>query len=1126
MSSRPVLPTSSSARRALVALGALAAGRAVAIVLLMAAIAHALSSWAGGVQPDAQRLVVQGALGAFLLAACVWGSAILSRRAALGSKEELREQLLRHKLSQPGSNHTGADAILASRGLDGLDNYFASYLPAIVSSAVIPFLLLIQILIADWVSALIVVLTMPLVPVFMILIGFHTQERIEQAADSLARLSNNLLELAKGLPVLVGLRRAGAQRQALADVSERHRKATMGTLRTAFISAMALELIGTISVALVAVFIGVRLVYGEMPLEAGLLALMLAPECFKPLREVGAAHHASEDGVEALRQAKAMLDFETPKNHDGGVPRLVRRSPDKEALVVEAAGINVSFADRLEPALADFTLSLGRGERLVLDGVSGSGKSTALALLADTLPAEAAASGSLATPSRDSRVWVQQHPVFTEETVSAELELFAAGPDGLSVSEELMSRALTQVNALHLRNSSPLDCSPGELRRIAVARALARIANDPNVELALFDEPTAHLDPVSATMVREAIYALNGKVAVVVATHDQQLANGQISQPELETFSSAESLAFGEQGAIAPSSQQAPNSPKNRFRLSWLRRLPLTSPRFAAGVVVSALAVLSGAALSGFSAWLIVWAAAQPPMMYLMTVIVGVRTFGIGRSVLRYSERLLTHNAVFVWANKFRLDLWDSLANNIAHWGKLTRSGGSLGTLVSDVDQLRDALPRVVVPIPAAIISYGAMVLTITLIAPAATPVVVLLGVLSLLVLPLAVYKASNNAAVATAAHGSWLASRVTTLFGAADSLRANGVSGPVADSFAATDSAIAKPLRRLALGSGMGQGLVSLLTSLAAIASAALAINSGIDPRAAAVAAMLMLALIEPLGQYIEAVEQFPVLKSMMSRTMPLLDAAAGELKGGARKANKSMKPLESFSAEAASRTAIERINLDRVSARYPTMSQNVFSELSGEVTRGEWLSVSGPSGSGKSTLLAVLLGFLPTSAGSYTANGLTIDANALAKIAWCPQEAYLFNSTLRANLALARPHTAPPSDAELEQVLQTVGLGDWYSKLPAGLDTRVGPSGHNLSGGQRCRVSVARTLVAGADVVLLDEPTAHLGQDEGKELIADLRVALASASVVLVTHDAGLAASADSQLVLTKNKSLEPVT
>ncbi|MGA7206242.1 MAG: ATP-binding cassette domain-containing protein, partial [Specibacter sp.] len=267
-------------------------------------------------------------------------------------------------------------------------------------------------------------------------------------------------------------------------------------------------------------------------------------------------------------------------------------------------------------------------------------------------------------------------------------------------------------------------------------------------------------------------------------------------------------------------------------------------------------------------------------------------------------------------------------------------------------------------------------------------------------------------------------------------------------------------------------------------------------------VAALLMLALAEPLGQYVDAVAELPVLATMLARTMPLLETAPTVV-GGTQTAQGGGK-------------AVESLRVEGITARYPEAPHPVFEGISGGTRRGSWWSVSGPSGSGKSTLLAVLLGFLKPEAGSYTLNGAPATAEALGQIAWCPQEAYLFNSTLRSNLALARPAADAPDDAELEKVLETVGLGPWYGGLPLGLDTRVGPGGHHLSGGQRTRVSVARTLVAEAGVVLLDEPTAHLGSDEAAELVADLRGALAKSAVVLVTHDDALAEEGDRHLVL----------
>jgi ATP-binding cassette subfamily C protein CydCD len=209
----------------------------------------------------------------------------------MGAKESLRSQLVL-RLGAAGRHKAGGDgdlAVLATRGLDALDNYYTQYLPALVSCVTVPLLIGVRILFADWVSAVIIVLTVPLIPLFMALIGWHTQEKVQAASTALGRLSDHLLELAKGLTVLVGLGRAEAQTEALRKVSEDHRYKTMATLRVAFLSALALELIATLSVAVVAVFIGVRLVLGEMPLDVGLLALMLAPECYLPLRELGSS---------------------------------------------------------------------------------------------------------------------------------------------------------------------------------------------------------------------------------------------------------------------------------------------------------------------------------------------------------------------------------------------------------------------------------------------------------------------------------------------------------------------------------------------------------------------------------------------------------------------------------------------------------------------------------------------------------------------------------------------------------------------------------------------------------------------------------------------------------------------
>ena len=297
-----------------------------------------------------------------------------------------------------------------------------STFPALVNCAAIPLLLGARILFADWVSAVVIVLTVPLVPLFMVLIGRYTEDKVQDAQAALSRLSGHMLELAKGLPVLVGLGRASAQRRALEDISEEYRSRTMGTLRTAFLSALALELIATISVAVVAVFIGVRLVHGDMALEAGLLALILAPDCYLPLRELGTAHHASDDGRAALAETTAVLDAPEQRRLDP------RPAPVPSVHDLTVSGLTVSYAGRQGAAVGPLSFTAPAGRITALDGPSGAGKSTVLGVLAGTIGSGGgtAVAGTLGGFAPAGVAWVPQHPVMVADTVREEILLYLA----------------------------------------------------------------------------------------------------------------------------------------------------------------------------------------------------------------------------------------------------------------------------------------------------------------------------------------------------------------------------------------------------------------------------------------------------------------------------------------------------------------------------------------------------------------------------------------------------------------------------------------------------------------------------------------------------------------------------
>ncbi|MBB6405008.1 thiol reductant ABC exporter subunit CydD [Arthrobacter sp. AZCC_0090] len=1139
---KPQLPAGPATRSALYVLGLLSSLKAFSLVLIAQAVAGMLSGLAAGGIGWREGLL-WGAIGAVLRSLTVWGQGVAARRAALGVKEELRSRLLGRALGpgaagRVGEVNDGGLAVLATRGLDALDNYYTQFLPALVNCAAIPLLLGARILFADWVSALVVVLTLPLVPLFMVLIGRHTEDRVREAQSTLRRLSGHILELAKGLPVLVGLGRAGEQRAALEDLSEEYRSRTMGTLRTAFLSALALELIATISVAVVAVFIGVRLVAGDMALEAGLLALILAPDCYLPLRELGTAHHASDDGREALAAANAVLDSPAGRpltsdsrtdEYDVGAP-----ATNKPPADVVVTGLTVTYVGRAAAAVGPIDFKAPAGRITALDGRSGSGKSTILGVLAGTIGdgPRASVSGSVARLGAHAVAWVPQHPVMAAGTVLDEIVLYLGGgnQDLLATDSESWPDAdnatamacLEQAAAEHLAPKHPAELSPGELRRVAVARGLARLKAGATV--LLFDEPTAHLDAASADAIRAAIEGLRGSATVILVAHDaatRNLADHVVKvdggTAEQQTGSAnAESADRESAAASAPAPVRRDTNPETTpvggieppTTISALKALArILAPvryKFAGAVLIAALAALFAVALSGLSGWLIIRASEEPPILYLLGAIVGVRFFGIGRAVLRYAERLLVHDAVFAAMTRLRGALWAALSARALSLRRLLQGGNVLGAVVDDVDTLRDLLPRVVLPPLSALAVAVSAVGASALLVPAAVPAVVVAAMVGVVIAPLLALVADRNAARAEQQLRSLVLRDVASALDARAELSANGVAGTVLSSLTRRDNAATAAAQRSAWADGIGQGLVVLACTLGALGVGILAapsvqagntVQSGtVAPAVLAVVVLMQLALAEPYGAVVSAVRQAPALAAVLRRIAPsgAVDASAAS-DGGVLALPE--RPDGS-----------PGLLLDGLEASWPGGAP-VFSGLSGEAAPGHWLSVTGPSGSGKSTLLSVLLGFLPASSGAAYVTG---------SAAWCPQEAHLFDSTIRGNLLLARPASHKPSEADMHQALGAVGLSGLVAGLPAGLDSRIGPSGSFLSGGERQRLAMARTLLTGATVLLLDEPTAHLDAEAARLMMAELRGGLGDVTVVLVTHNPADIGEGDSRLDL----------
>ena len=454
-----------------------------------------------------------------------WAQEVASARASAGVKSTLRRQILARiaargpmppaETGSPAGTgspaRTGEVAVLVTRGLDALDAYFSRYLPQLVLAVLVPALVLARLLGADLVATATVALTLPLIPVFMALVGLHTEAANRRQFRLLARLGHHFLDVVAGLPTLKLFGRARAQAATIKRISAEQRRVTMRTLRTAFLSSLVLELLATLSVALVAVGIGLRLVSGHLDLETALLVLILAPEAYQPLRQVGAQYHASAEGLAAADAALAIVEM----------PELSRGSGAAPSGALEFSDISVSFPGRDGPVLR-LSADISPGELVALTGPSGCGKSTALHLLmgfvTPTSGRVSCGGVDLATVDPElwrARVaWVPQRPYLFAGTVRSNILLGADSGD-----VERAARAAGIDFGLDTPvGDAGAGISAGQRQRVALARAFLRDA-----PIVLLDEPTANLDADTAAGVLEAIRRLARGRTVVMAAHRPEL---------------------------------------------------------------------------------------------------------------------------------------------------------------------------------------------------------------------------------------------------------------------------------------------------------------------------------------------------------------------------------------------------------------------------------------------------------------------------------------------------------------------------------------------------------------------------------------------------------------------------
>ncbi|MGW2366939.1 thiol reductant ABC exporter subunit CydD [Streptomyces sp. NPDC001667] len=1128
-----LLKYASATRRFLVAsvvLGLAGAGLVIAQAMLIAEVVTEAFRHGRSTGDLATRLALLAAV-ALGRAAVTWLTELTAHRASAAVKSELRLRLLTRATALgpegPAAGRTGELATLATRGIDALDDYFARYLPQLGLAVVVPVAVLARIVTADWLSALVIVLTLPLIPLFMILIGWATQSRMDKQWRLLSRLSGHFLDVVAGLPTLKVFGRAKAQAESIRAITSDYRRATLRTLRIAFLSSFALELLATLSVALVAVGIGMRLVHGELDLETGLMVLVLAPEAYLPLRQVGAQYHAAAEGLAAADRVFAVLETEP-------APAGTRPAPDARTATLTVDRLVVRHEGRAEPSLAETSFEVRPGETVALVGPSGSGKSTLLnVLLGFARPAAGRVLvggtdlSSLSPGSwRDQVAWVPQRPHLFAGTVAENVRLARPEATDAQVREALRAAgALDFVSMLHHGTDTRLGedgagLSAGQRQRIALARAF--LADRP---VLLLDEPTANLDGETEAAVVEAVRRLaEGRTVLLVVHRPALLAVAdrvvRVDPRPVERRAVAPAAPPARperQSAVADDAgaYDVPGEPLPVRGAGALTRVRATGKplraRFALSLLLGAMALGSAVGLMGVSGWLISRASQQPPVLYLMVAVTATRAFGIGRAVFRYAERLVSHDAALRALAGLRVEVYQRLERLAPAGLRDTRRGDLLSRLVADVDALQDYFLRWLLPVCSAVaVGIASVAFTAWLLPEAG-----LLLALGLLAAGVAVPALSGAFArraerQLAPARGALSTQVVDVLAGTAE-LTVAGALPARLTRLREADGVLTGIARRASAATALGAGLSALACGLTVAAAAWAGVSAVHDGRLGgvwlAVVVLMPLAVFEAVTGLPLAVQYRQRVRRSAERVYEVLDAPV-PVREGTDEAPASPFPLR----------------VTGLGARYPGQSAPALEGFGMELVPGRRVAVVGRSGAGKTTLAQVLLRFLDAECGTYTLAGR--DAGPMAGdavrrlVGLCAQDAHLFDSSVRENLRLARPGA---DDAELRAVLRSARLLEWVDSLPEGLDTLVGEHGARMSGGQRQRLALARALLADFPVIVLDEPAEHLDLVTADALTADLLAATEGRTSVLITHRLAGLEAVDEVIVLERGRTVQ---
>ncbi|MCL1838275.1 MAG: thiol reductant ABC exporter subunit CydD, partial [Propionibacteriaceae bacterium] len=1051
-----------------------------------------------------------------------WLTTWLGHRTSAAVKSQLRTEIVNARLAKPidSAETTGGLITLVTQGLDALDGYYAKYLPQLLLSVTVPLIIVIAVLTTDLTSTIIIFVTVPLIPVFMMLIGWTTRARTARRWKIQTRLAHHFSDLVMGLPTLQVFGRAKAQAKGLLQTETAHRGETLGTLRISFLSAMVLELLASLSVAVVAVTIAFRVVAGDLDLQTALFVLILAPEAYLPLRQLGTHFHDSADGVAAANAAFALIGDDA-----ASVPPVVEDSPaSQSAALLQVAGLSHTYPDAEAPAVSDFDLEISEGEIVALAGSSGAGKTTVLNVIMGFLRPDAGCLQSQGRTITDFNHWrtqvafVGQNPGMISGTVADNLRLGYPKTTDSALRAALDEAGAPEITLDHLVETDGEGVSAGERRRIATARALLKVTLG-RAKLLIMDEPTAGLDAESEAVLLAALRRLN--VAALVISHRPsvlELADRvvHLSAPShVATQTEKPGVPARARTSIAakPADVSVTETPDTSSTIDTDR--PLISrilaavtnsrKRLALAVLLSVTATFAAIVLLGGSSWLLAFAATMPPIMFLNAPAVVVRFCAISRGLFRYGERLASHDVALRLQSALRIQTYSSLSRTTL-LGR--RRGDLLSRVIADVEAIQDLVVRVWIPFASSTLVILLTCGLLALVSPLSALILLGSATFAGWVVPVLARRASFTADRSAVGTRGELANQVHEMARTGADLVAYGADVAFIQTFEQTDLALRKIESRATWVRGVAEGFQVIAAGvgvIGAICAAASQITTaglwtpipigfqsifadpgiaegwpGIDNAAFALIALLVitpLALHESLNSLARAAQNLTRAQVALKRVEAVLDAPSvgqGDIP-------------TSLETEAAPMLRIEAL-----AAGWPD-SQPVVKNLSLRIDAGERVALTGRSGIGKTTVAATVLGLIDPVAG---------ELEIIGRPGYLAQDAHIFDTSVTENVRIGNRDA---SDEAISQALIRAGLG-YLDPMRI-----VGEAGAALSGGEVRRLAMARLLVGQYQVLILDEPTEHLDLLTASALLDDIWEITKDLPLLVISHDLEVLARCD---------------